>query len=159
VTDEVDDCRLRPSRGCQASSQVVPAGLEGSSIAKVTLDDLRSDRSMLSAVIALAFEPSTVLESSVKNPFFVVVDGAVSGETSDPGLWAFCPVMGEDSLIDSMIDRRSVSRVRGKQVPAGENCFQKQVSDKGKRCEQTKSGRKKPAIAHNKYFKKGCLKG
>lgn len=133
MTDEVDDCRLRPSRGFQVSSQVFPAGLEGSSIAKVTLDGLRSDRSMLSAVMALAFEPSTVLESSVKNPFFVVVvDGAVSGETSDPGLWALCPVMGEDSMMDSMIDRRSVSRVRGKQVSAGENCFQKQVSDKGK---------------------------
>lgn len=129
MTDEVDDCRLRPSRGFQVSSQVFPAGLEGSSIAKVTLDGLRSDRSMLSAVMALAFEPLTVLESSVKNPFFVVVvDGAVSGETSDPGL---CPVMG-DSMIDSMIDRRSVSRVRGKQVSAGENYFQEQVSDKGK---------------------------
>lgn len=102
MTDEVDDCLRRPSLGCQVSSPgVAPAGL-GSSTAKETFECLRPDESLLSFVLAAEAEASAAFEFPEKNPFFVVLGGAVSGETSDPGLWVPCP--GE--VDDSMINRR-----------------------------------------------------
>lgn len=122
MTDEVDDCLLKPSLGCQHSSLEVSvyASWNGSSIANETFDGLRSDELMLSFVLALVVEPPAVLESCVKNPFFFTFDGTVNGEMSDPGLWTSGPVVVDESMINP---RGSVSGGR-KQVSAREICFQ-----------------------------------
>lgn len=67
VTDETDECLLRPSPpvaettwGSQSSLEA-PRVLEGTGFVSELVEDLRSDESMLSFVLALVVDPSVSL--------------------------------------------------------------------------------------------------
>lgn len=106
LTEETDNCLLRPSPpGCHCSwgvSGLASACLDDSAGAKDTVDRVCSDEATLSFVLPLVVDPPPAA-SPGKYPFPDVVDTTVRGETSDPGLEAFCPGVVDELIAEALI--------------------------------------------------------